>query len=78
MMFQNVEVNKVLASIADRVDNAYRVVFDKDMTTGRDISYMLNKRTNRMTKITRVGTFCIIEAIINAEGAGTESFVRRG
>ena len=78
MIFQIAEVNKAFASIADRVDHAFRVVFDKDMATGRDLSYMLNKRTNRMTKITRIGNVWVIEAIINAEDAGTESFVRRG
>ena len=33
--FQMAEVNKALASIADRVDNHYRVVFDQCEKTGK-------------------------------------------
>ena len=78
MCFQIAEVNKALAAIADRVDHNFRVVFDKNLTTGLDASYMLNKTTGRVIKTTRVGNVWIIEAIINAEDAGDESFVRRG
>ena len=56
-----------LAAIADRVDNWYKVVFDKDMKTGLDSSYMLNKRTNKVTKSTRVGNVGVIQARVNAE-----------
>ena len=77
-LFQIAEVNKALGAIADRVDNNYRVVFDKNMATGHDSSYILNKATNKILKSTRVGNVWVIEAIINAEDAGTESFVRLG
>ena len=49
-IFQMAEVNKALASIADRVDNNYKVVFDKDEESGRDASYMINKKTKKVIK----------------------------
>ena len=76
-MFQIAEVNKALAAIADRVDNNFRVIFDKNMKIGHDASYMLNKATNKVTKTTRIGNVWIVEAIIDSENAGKESFVRR-
>ena len=78
MTFQIAEVNKALAAIADRVDHNCKVVFDKDVKTGIDASYILNTTTNRITKTTRVGNVWVIETITNAEDAGNESFVRRG
>ena len=78
MCFQIAEVNKALAAIADRVDHNFRVVFDKNFATGLDASYMLNKTSGRVIKTTRIGNVWIIEAIINAEDAGEESFVRLG
>ena len=70
------EVNKALASIADRVDNSYRVVFDKDDETGGDISYLLQKKTKQIIKMTRVGNVCVIEATVDI-GNLDESFARR-
>ena len=75
-VFQMAEVNKALASIADRVDNSYRVVFDKDDETDRDISYMLNKKTKQIIKMTRVGNVWVIEATVDI-GNLDESFARR-
>ena len=76
-VFQMAEVNKALASIADRVDNRYRVVFDKDDKTGRDASYMINKKTNQIIKMNRVGNVWIIEANVDANMTG-EGLVGRG
>ena len=45
------------------------------MATGHDSSYILNKKTNKVMKSSRIGNVWVIEAIINAEDAG---FVRRG
>ena len=77
-LFQIAEVNKALASIADRVDNHHRVVFDKDEEAGKDISYMRNKKTKRIIKMVRTGNVWIIEAIVEANSIGDESFARRG
>ena len=77
-LFQIAEVNKALGAIADRVDNNYRVVFDKDMKSGHDSSYILNKGTNKIMKSSRIGNVWVIEAIVDAENVGHESFARLG
>ena len=71
------EVNKALASIADRVDNSYRVVFDRDDAIGRDSSYMINKFTKKVIKMTRVGNVWIVEALVDPSNLN-ESFAGRG
>ena len=79
--FQIAEVNKALASIADRVDKNCRVVFDKDEKTGIDASYIYNKTTKRVIKMTRVGNVWKVEAIVEARNVQMDSeagFVRRG
>ena len=76
-LFQIAQVNKALGAIADRVDNNYRVIFDKNMATGYDASYILNKSNNKVTKSTRIGNIWVIEAIVYAEDVGEASFVRR-
>ena len=78
--FQIAEVNKALASIADRVDHNCRVVFDKDEKTGQDASYILNKTTKRVIKMTRVGNVWKIDAIVEVGNTNHEEsgFVRRG
>ena len=76
-LFQIAQVNKALGAIADRVDNNYRVIFDKNMATGYDASYILNKFNNKVTKSTRIGNIWVIEAIVYAEDVGEASFVRR-
>ena len=78
MAFQIAEVNKAVAAIADRVDNNFRVVFDKDWKSGLDSSYMLNKCTNKVTKSTRVGNVWVIHAIVNSENVGNHNFGRLG
>ena len=47
MVFQIANVNKALGSVAYSVDRAYRVVFDKNMETGEDMSYMTHKPTKK-------------------------------
>ena len=76
-IFQMAEVNKALASIADRVDNTYKVISDQDEKTGRDASYMINKKTKEVTKMTRVGNVWIIEALVDMKNMNG-SFARRG
>ena len=60
------------------MDNWYRVVFDKDMKSGLDCSYMLNKVSNKVTKSTRVGNVWVINAIVRAEDVGAGGFGRLG
>ena len=44
MCFQVAEVNKVLAAVSALVDSNHRVVFDKDMKTGADISFIIDQK----------------------------------
>ena len=76
-IFHIAEVNKALASIADRVDNGWRVVFDQD-ESGRDTSHMIHKKTRKAIKCTRVGNVWIIEAIVDINKISDERFARRG
>ena len=43
LCFQVAEVSKALGAVSDRVDHNCRVVFDKDMNSGQDASYILHK-----------------------------------
>ena len=72
-MFQVAEVNKALASIADRVDHGYRVIFDKDDRTGKDVSYMLHKKTKKVVKMTRDGNVWKVAAIVDVLDLDAES-----
>ena len=80
--FQIAEVNKALASIADRVDHGYRVTFDKDEKTGRDASYMLHKKSKKIIKVTRHGNVWRVEAIVDVDNIDEDrmpaSFARQG
>ena len=75
--FQIAEVNKALGAVSDRVDNDYRVVFDKDSRTGRDASYMLNKKDKKVIKMTRLGNVWVVDAIVDMKDI-SEGFVRQG
>ena len=75
------EVNKALASIADLVDHNCKVVFDKDELAGKDQSYIFNKTTRRIIKMTRVGNVWKFDATIDAghvEEDSNAGFARRG
>ena len=74
---QIAEVNKALAAVSDRVDNDFRVVFDKDSKTGRDVSYMLRKPTREILKMLRVDNVWIMEAIVDLADL-PEGFARQG
>ena len=76
--FQIAEVNKALGSIADRVDNNNRVVFDKDMLKDRDVSYIFNKTSRRMIKMVREGNVWKVEALVSAENVRDAGFAGRG
>ncbi len=76
--FQIAEVNKALGAVSDHDDNAFRVVFDKDMDTGIDCSYMLHKPSRTVVKMVRVNNVWIVEAIVDFKSNGDATFVRRG
>ena len=51
--FHIAEVSKVLASVVDLVDHNHRVVFDQDLDTGEDISFIENKTDGDFIKTKR-------------------------
>ena len=77
--FQVAEVNKALASISFMVDHGYRVTFDKDEETGHDLSMMLHKASNTITRFRRDRNVWVLDAIVdmNVPGKADESFHRR-
>ena len=48
------------------VDRGYKVVFDKDMQTGTDLSMMIQKKQNRATRFRRERNVWILDAIVDA------------
>ena len=69
-VFQIAEVNKALAAVSYQVDNNYRVIFDKDMATGKDVSMMVHKPTGRTTRFRRERNIWVVDAIVESEGFG--------
>ena len=76
-VIQIAEVNKALGSVSYLVDQGYRVTFDKDLKTGRDISFMLNKKTNVMSRFRRERNIWILHAFVDADESTGESFHRQ-
>ena len=66
MVFQIANVNKALGSVAYKVDRAFRVVFDKNMETGEDLSYMTHKPTKKTYRFRRDRNVWILDAIVDA------------
>ena len=56
-----------MAAVSALVDSNHRVVFDKDMKTGPDISFIIDKKTNLSTKMRRERNFWVIDAWIDEE-----------
>ena len=67
MVFQVAEVNKALGSVAYVVDRAYRVVYDKNMETGEDLSYMIHKPTKTTYRFRRDRNVWILDAIVDID-----------
>ena len=76
--FQIAEVNKVLAAVSALVDRNHRVVFDKDETTGTDISFIIDKSTGVRTKMRRERNVWVVDAWVEdeAEKDSRSGFVR--
>ncbi len=66
-VFQVAETNKPLGAASYFVDEGFRVVFDKDMKTGVDLSMMLNKATGEVTRFRRDRNIWVMDAIIEDE-----------
>ena len=65
MIVQIAEVNKPLGSVAYFVDRDYRVVYDKNMRTGEDMSYMIHKPTKTVYRFRRERNVWILDAIVD-------------
>ena len=65
MIFQIAEVNKQLGAVSYFVDQDYRVVYDKNMVTGEDMSYMIHKPTKTSYRFRRERNIWILDAIVN-------------
>lgn len=66
-VFQVANVNKVLASVSSLVDCGYRVVFDKDLDTGEDLSFIIHKKTNDTINMKRERNIWTIDAFVNED-----------
>ena len=78
MTFQIAEVNKALGSISYQVDNGYRVVFDKDPVSGRDMSCMTHKGSNRVSRFRRDRNVWVLDAMVSKDKITETPFQRRG
>ena len=66
-VFQTAAVNKDLGSGAYMVDHGFRVVYDKDMDTDEDLSYMIHKKTRRAFRFRREKKVWILDAVEDAD-----------
>ena len=61
------EVTKALGSVAYVVDRAFRVVYDKNIETGEDMSYMVHRPSKKSFRYRRDRNVWILDAIVGAE-----------
>ena len=82
LTMQIAEVNKALGSVSYLVDRGYRVVFDKCMVTGRDMSFMYKKDTKRSAIFRRERNIWVLDTYVLVHGSPTEDsstgFTRQG
>ena len=64
---QIAEVNKALGSGAYMVDHGFRLVYDKDMDTDEDLSYMIHKLFRRAFQFRREMKVWILDAVVTAD-----------
>ena len=60
-------VNKALVSGVYMVDFSFRLVYDKDMDTNEDLSYMIHKATKRAFRFRREKNVWILDAVVAAD-----------
>ena len=70
MIFQIAEVNKAIGSVSYLVDNGYKVIFDKDQASGKDLSLMIHKASSRITRFRRDRNIWVLDAMAKPEGFG--------
>ena len=57
-------MNKALGAVSYFVDNGYQVIFDKDLATDRDLSYMRHKASGRTTRYRRDRNIWVLDATV--------------
>ena len=72
MCVQVAEVNKVLVAISALVDTNHRVVFDEDLKTGADISFIIDNKTGISTRMRHQRNVWVIDAWIDEEATGMD------
>ena len=70
-------MNRVLAAVSALVDDNHRVVFDKDMNTGTDLSFITNKATNESIWMRRENNVWVIDAYVEADSDNEEEDFHR-
>ena len=65
IVVQIADVNKPLGSVAYFVDRGYKVVYDKHMDTGEDLSYMIDKATKVAHRFRRDKNIWVWDAIVD-------------
>ncbi len=76
-VFQVAETNKPLGAVSYFVDDGFRVIFDKDLKTGVDLSMMINKATGEITRFRRDRNVWVMDAIIEDEVIAPEGRFHR-
>jgi hypothetical protein len=76
IIVQIAEANKALGAVSYLVDNGYRVVFDKDMATGKDVSFMMKKVNGVTSRFRRDRNIWVLDAYVQCDENGIESFHR--
>ena len=67
MCFQIAEVNTALAAVSSLVDRGYNFIFDKDVKTGADMSFMTNKITNITSRFQRERNVWVLDAYVGID-----------
>ena len=78
MTFQIAEVNKALGSISYLVDHGYRVVFDRNPVSGRDMSCMTHKESNKVSRFRRDRNVWVLDAAVGRDKITEAPFQRLG
>ena len=77
------EIDKVLGAVSNLVGKSYKVIFEKDMSTGQDLSMMTNKNIGVTCRFHRMINMWVLDAFIDLKDQtkvtkDSQDFNRRG
>ena len=75
--FQVAEINKALGAVSQLVDLGYKVIFDKNLETGQDMSYMTHKATNVVSRLRRERNVWVLDAYVSLKTNNSEQGFHR-